>query len=193
MCVLGASRHLTIERDGCYGDGGACFTRNDGLSGRMREISQHGQSERYVHRVVGINGRLDSIQAAILLAKLPHLAWELEARAAVAERYDDGLRGIVRLPRTAAGNTHVYAQYTIEVDNRDRFRKVLEAFGIQTAIHYPTPLHLQPAYSNGLGLGAFPVSERAAGRVVSLPLHPYLQESDQDRVIAAVKKAALDC
>ncbi len=193
LCAIATTSFFPSKPLGCYGDGGACFTSNDDLAKRMREISQHGQSERYIHQVVGINGRLDSIQAAILSAKLPHLSWELHARVAVAARYEKALAGIVKVPRTSPGNSHVYAQYTIEVSNRARFRQVLESLCVPTAVHYPVPLHRQPAYCKDFEPGAFPIAEQAATRVVSLPLHPYLEEGVQERVIAAVKEAAQEC
>jgi UDP-2-acetamido-2-deoxy-ribo-hexuluronate aminotransferase len=176
---------------GCYGDGGACFTDDDGLAARMRQIRVHGQDRRYHHPIIGLNGRLDTLQAAILIAKLEVFDREVEARQRVASRYESALSAVVRTPQVLSGNTSVYAQYTIEVDNRDRFVASLKLDGIPTAVHYPIPLNLQPAFADlGQGPGSFPNAEDAARRVVSLPMHPYLSESDQRRICESVRAAA---
>ena len=158
---------------GCYGDGGACFTDDDELAIRIRQIRVHGQDRRYHHPIIGVNGRLDTLQAAILLAKLEVFDEEVAARQRVASRYASALSAVVRPPELLPGNTSVYAQYTIEVDDRDRFVAALKKEGIPTAVHYPIPLNLQPAFASlGRGPGSFPHAEHAAGRVVSLPMHP---------------------
>lgn len=175
---------------GCYGDGGACFTSDDKLAQAMREIHLHGQDRRYHHPRIGLNGRLDTLQAAVLLAKLEIFPAEVEARARIGARYSEQLGAIARTPILAKGNSSVFAQYTIEVEQRDAFCASLQAQGVPTAVHYPIPLHLQPAFASlNLGLGAFPVAERAAARVVSLPMFPDMQDDQQDRVIAAVRQA----
>jgi UDP-2-acetamido-2-deoxy-ribo-hexuluronate aminotransferase len=175
---------------GGYGDGGACFTNDDGLAKAMREIHLHGQDRRYHHPRIGLNGRLDTLQAAILLVKLSVFDAEVEARARIGQRYSQALRDIVRTPQIVEGNTSVYAQYTIEVDARDGFCKSLQDAGIPTAVHYPVPLHLQPAFAVlGKLVGSFPVAEAAADRVVSLPMHADLDQEQQDKVIAAVHQA----
>jgi UDP-2-acetamido-2-deoxy-ribo-hexuluronate aminotransferase len=175
---------------GCYGDGGACFTDDDGLAARMRQIRVHGQDRRYHHPIIGLNGRLDTLQAAILIAKLEVFDREVEARQRVASRYESALSTVVRTPQVLPGNTSVYAQYTIEVDDRDGFVAALKQDGIPTAVHYPIPLNLQPAFADlQQGPGSFPNAEAAARRVVSLPMHPYLSDADQrvicERVLAA--------
>jgi UDP-2-acetamido-2-deoxy-ribo-hexuluronate aminotransferase len=173
---------------GCYGDGGACFTDDDQLAERMRQIRVHGQSKRYYHPIIGMNGRLDTLQAAVLLAKLETLDEELAARARVGERYTKLLAGAVRTPYIEPHNGCVYAQYTIEVDDRAEVQARLKAEGIPTAVHYPVPLNLQPAFAYlGQGEGSFPRSEAAARRVMSLPMHPFLDAATQDGIVAAVK------
>jgi UDP-2-acetamido-2-deoxy-ribo-hexuluronate aminotransferase len=156
----------------------------------MREIRNHGQESRYRHVRLGLNGRLDTIQAAVLLSKLEVFDREMELRAEVAGRYRERLAGIARTPWIAEGNRSAYAQYTVEVENRDRIADALRREGIPTAIHYPVPAHLQPAFrSLGHKAGEFPVSERAAGRVLSLPMHPYMSAGEQDRVCEALRQA----
>lgn len=173
---------------GCYGDGGACFTEDDDLAARMRQIRVHGQDRRYHHPIIGVNGRLDTLQAAILLAKLEVFDNEVAARQRVANFYGSALSAVVRTPQLLSGNTSVYAQYTIEVDERDRFVTALKEDGIPTAVHYPIPLNLQPAFADlRQGPGSFPNAEAASGHVVSLPMHPYLSEAEQGTICEAVR------
>ena len=176
---------------GCYGDGGACFTDDDALAQRMSQIRLHGQSKRYYHPIIGMNGRLDTLQAAVLLAKLETLEEELAARQRIGARYSKQLAGAAKTPVVAAHNTHVYAQYTIQVDNRDQVQAKLKEQGIPTAVHYPVPLNMQPAFASlGQGEGSFPLSDAAARRVMSLPMDAFLDEATQDRIVAAVRAAA---
>lgn len=175
---------------GCYGDGGACFTDDDALAARLRRIRDHGQDGRYHHSVLGINGRLDSLQAAVLLAKMSLFPGEVEARARAGARYDSLLGPGVNVPRVAPHNSSVYAQYTLRVPDREAFQAAMKAQGVPTAVHYPKPLHLQPAFAFlRQPLGALPVAERAAAEVVSLPMHPYLSDTDAEAVAAAVHQA----
>jgi UDP-2-acetamido-2-deoxy-ribo-hexuluronate aminotransferase len=164
----------------------------------MREIRVHGQDRRYHHARLGINGRLDTLQAAVLLAKLEVFDDEVAARMRIGGRYSEMIAEAFRdeadparrvtTPLLAPGCTSVYAQYTIEVANRDQVAEGLKAQGIPTAIHYPVPLHLQPVFADlGQGAGAFPVSEEAGRRVLSLPMHPYLTEAQQARVVQALR------
>lgn len=177
---------------GCYGDGGACFTNDDNLATAMREIRVHGQDRRYHHPRIGLNGRLDTLQAAVLLAKLTIFGDELQARQRVAARYRELLRGVVQTPHMESYNTSVYAQYTIEIDDRDAMAEALKARGIPTAVHYPMPLHLQPAFRGlGQGPGSFPIAEAAAQRVLSLPMHPYLTEEQLRRICTAVETSLM--
>lgn len=176
---------------GCYGDGGALFTSDDDLNEKMRAIRTHGGIKRHHHPLLGMNGRFDTLQAAVLLAKLPHFAAEVGARGRIGARYTEQLRGFVGVPEVAVGNTHVYAQYTIRVANRDELGVKLKEDGIPSAVYYPKCLHEQPVFASlGYEWGNFPESERASREVISLPMHPYLTDAEQDKVIAAVKKHA---
>jgi UDP-2-acetamido-2-deoxy-ribo-hexuluronate aminotransferase len=176
---------------GCYGDGGACFTDDDALAARMAQIRVHGQSKRYYHPIIGMNGRLDTLQAAVLLAKLDTLEGDLAARVRIGTRYSQKLAGAVKTPVIAPGNVSAYAQYTIEVDGREQVQAKLKEQGIPTAVHYPVPLNMQPAFASlGQGEGTFPKSDYAARRVMSLPMDAFLDEATQDRIVAAVRAAA---
>ena len=190
---IGCTSFFPSKPLGCYGDGGACFTDDDALAKRMREIRVHGQDRRYHHPVLGLNGRMDTLQCAVLLAKLPAFEDELVAREAAGERYSDLLRaasGRVVTPLITDGSRSVYAQYTVELDDREHARQALESVGIPTAVHYPIPLHLQPAFAAlGYGPGSFPVAERAAARVLSLPLHPFLDPMTQQRVVTTLMES----
>ncbi|MEI6515357.1 MAG: DegT/DnrJ/EryC1/StrS family aminotransferase [bacterium] len=168
---------------GCFGDGGALFTDDDALAVTMRTIRSHGGLQRHHHPLIGMNGRLDTLQAAVLLAKLPHFEWEVMRRNEIGARYTHLLRGKVAVPEVMPGNTHVYAQYTIRAPNRDALGAKLKEAGIPTAVYYPKCLHEQPAFaSSGYKFGDFPVSEQASREVLSLPMHPFLTESEQDSV-----------
>ena len=178
---------------GCYGDGGAVFTDDDELADVMRSLRVHGQgTDKYDNVRIGINGRLDTIQAAILIEKLKIFPDEIAARDRVAMRYNELLRPMAIVPEVPRDLTSVWAQYTLRIRgfDRDAFQSDLKAAGIPTAVYYPKPLHRQTAYKaypvagNGL-----PVSERLADEVVSLPMHPYLTEEVQDRIVRAVRDA----
>jgi len=171
---------------GCYGDGGAIFTNDDELAIVLRQISRHGQDRRYHHIRVGVNSRLDTLQAAILLPKLEIFEEEIQQRQQVAHRYDSLLNtgNISTTPHIAPQNTSVYAQYTIRVNERARVQDRLKAVGIPTAVHYPIPLNKQPAVADGAIL--LPVGDEVAEQVVSLPMHPYLACADQERIVAAL-------
>lgn len=175
---------------GCYGDGGAVFTNDTSLAEAMEAIRNHGGLRRHEHTLVGMNGRFDSIQAAVLLAKLPHFQEEVEARGRIGARYSDLLSDACRTPQIRPGNTHVYAQYTIRVRERDRVAEHLKSQGIPTAVYYPKCLHEQPVFAHlGHKLGDFPVAEAASREVLSLPMHPFLKETEQDRIADAVRSA----
>ena len=173
---------------GCYGDGGAIFTDDDGLAETLRSIRIHGQGrDKYENVRIGLNGRLDTLQAAILIEKLSIFEDELERRQAVADRYAQGLAGTCGVPHLGAGARSAWAQYTITVAARDRVAAQLGGAGIPTAVYYPIPLNRQQAYrACPVGPGGVPVSERLAQQVLSLPMHPYLEPAVQDRIIAAV-------
>jgi dTDP-4-amino-4,6-dideoxygalactose transaminase len=173
---------------GCYGDGGAVFTDDDELAEAMRSIRVHGQGEnKYDNVRLGINGRLDTMQAAVLIEKLSIFDDELAARDRIAQRYSNGLGNHVTVPRLPDGCTSAWAQYTILLDQRDRVAAELKAQGIPTAIYYPIPLNQQTGYRDypTIADGA-PNSQWLAERVLSLPMHPYLDEETQTRIIAAV-------
>jgi UDP-2-acetamido-2-deoxy-ribo-hexuluronate aminotransferase len=192
LSMLGATSFFPSKPLGCYGEGGAVFTNDDGLAQAMREIRHHGQSGRYHHTRIGINGRLDSIQCAVLLAKFERFEWEVAERARIGARYDallSGLAPAIRLVNVRPDRTSVFAQYTLLVENRAELERALKAAGIPTAIHYPSSLHQQPAYSAGWEDVSFPVAERLASEVISLPMHPYLDAATQDRIVAAVRAA----
>ncbi len=173
---------------GCFGDGGALFTGDSGLADKMRAIRTHGGIKRHHHPLLGMNGRLDTLQAAVLLAKLPRFEEEVAARGRIGARYSKLLRDTCTVPEVSPGNTHVYAQYTIRVPDRDAVAQDLKQLGIPTAVYYPKCLHEQPVFAGlGYSMGDFPNSEAASRDVLSLPMHPFLSEQDQDVVIAAVK------
>jgi len=177
---------------GAYGDAGAVTTDDLALDTRIRALRQYGEVTRYVHAAPGFNSRLDALQAVVLRAKLVHLAAGNEARRRAAARYDAMLAELapVERPRTLTGNHHVYHLYVVQLPERDRVLAHLRAAGIGAAVHYPVPLHLQGALAAlGHGPGDFPVAERAAARLLSLPLCPELDEARQDRVVAALARA----
>lgn len=199
---IGSTSFFPSKPLGAYGDAGALFTNDDHLAKLMREIRVHGQDRRYHHPRLGINGRLDTLQAAILLSKMEVFEDEVQARARLGARYTELLheafagQSMIKTPIVEANNLSVYAQYTIEVphenDGRTQFEKRMKEQGIPTAVHYPLSLHQQPVFA-GLGYktGDFPVSERMAARVVSLPMHPYLTDDQQQQVVSAVRRALL--
>lgn len=185
LSAIGCTSFFPSKPLGGYGDGGACFTNDDGLAKTMSEIRNHGQDRRYHHPLVGVNGRLDSLQAAALLAKLPIFADEVERRARIGARYSELLKDVAVTPFVEEHNLSVYAQYTIQVDDRDAVQEALAAENIPTAVHYPVPLNKQPALLDEAAV--LPVSDAVADKVMSLPMHPYLSEDDQDAVVAAVR------
>ena len=179
---------------GCFGDGGAIFTDDADLAETLRSIRVHGQgADKYDNVRLGLTGRLDTMQAAILIEKLKIFEDEIAARNRVADRYARGLGNLVTVPRLASGCTSVWAQYTIRLPkgtDRDGFAAALKAQGIPTAIYYPKSMHQQTAYREfPVAEGGLPVSERLSEDVISLPMHAYLDEPTQDRVIAAVRGA----
>jgi len=187
---IGSTSFYPAKPLGCYGDGGALFTHDDALADKMRALRVHGGLKRHEHPLIGMNGRFDTLQAAVLLAKLPHFDAELSERRRIGARYSDALRAVCPVPEVMPGNTHVYAQYTIRMPRRDALAEQLKTRGIPTAVYYPKCLHEQPAFAAcGYRWGDFPVSEMASREVLSLPMHPFLTEPDQDRVITAVREA----
>jgi dTDP-4-amino-4,6-dideoxygalactose transaminase len=178
---------------GCYGDGGAIFTDSDELAEVLRSIRVHGQgADKYDNERIGLNGRMDTIQAAVLIEKLKIFSDEIAARERVARRYNDLLRDAAIVPEVTEGNSSVWAQYTLRIPGFDRpgFQAALKSRGIPTAIYYPKPLHRQTAYKHYPTAGnGLPVSDRLAAEVISLPMHPYLSEELQDRIVEAARSA----
>lgn len=190
LTSIGCTSFFPSKPLGCYGDGGACFTDDDTLADALREIRVHGQRERYVHTRLGINGRLDAMQCAVLLAKLDIFGEEIALRQAAAARYTTLITAQIpglQPPAVLPNRSSVWAQYTLRLPRRAEVQKALQAQGIPTAVHYPLPLHLQPVFASlGLPAGTLPVAERAAQEVMSLPMHPYLDAVAQDGVVKAL-------
>ena len=186
LCDIGCTSFFPSKPLGCYGDGGAIFTSDPDLARVMRQIARHGQDRRYHHVRVGINSRLDTIQAAVLLAKLDVFEQELDARQMLAARYTQGFSeaGFDNVPCIPQGYRSAWAQYTIRVKNRDAVQEKLKAAGVPTAVHYPIPLNRQPAVSDDAA--HLPIGDLVACEVMSLPMSGYLLESDQKHVIGAL-------
>ena len=189
LADVAATSFFPAKPLGGYGDGGAIFTDDDQLAAVLRSIRIHGQgSDRYDNIRIGLNGRLDTLQAAIILVKMDIFAQEIEARQIVARRYSTGLAKLVEVPFVAPDCTSVWAQYSLLSDQRGVLQERLKAAGIPTAIYYPLPLHLQGAFMHlGYQPGDFPISEKAAKRIFSLPMHPYLTLNDQSRIMDVFK------
>ena len=185
---IAATSFFPTKPLGCYGDGGAVFTDNEKLAKKLRSIRVHGKGDhKYDNVRIGINGRLDTLQAAILLEKLAIFGKEIELRNEVAQRYSAGLRGRVKIPIVKPDRTSVWAQYSLLSDRRDELLAQLRAKGVPTAIYYPKPLHLQTAYASlDYKQGDFPVAEQISGKIFSVPMHPYLSSDDQQHVISAM-------
>ncbi len=190
---LTATSFFPAKPLGCYGDGGAVLTDDDDTAATLRSLRVHGQgSDKYDNVRIGLASRLDTIQAAVLREKLKIFPEEIEARNAAARRYADALGNLVTVPRTPEGFVSVWAQYTIRLPNgrREAFAASLRAEGVPTAIYYPIPLHRQHAYKHyPVGDGGMAVSERLAAEVISLPMHAYLDEATQDRIVDATRRA----
>jgi UDP-2-acetamido-2-deoxy-ribo-hexuluronate aminotransferase len=191
LSTFGCTSFFPSKPLGCYGDGGALFTDDDALAQAAREIRVHGQSGRYHHTRIGVGGRMDTLQCAIVLAKLPRFAWELERRRALGARYAHLLQGIpgLRLLSVRPDRDCVWGQYTVFVENRPAVQAALKDAGIPTAIHYPRPLHHQPAYAAHCCPECCSVSLQVSQQVLSLPMSADLAEADQDRVAAALRSA----
>jgi UDP-2-acetamido-2-deoxy-ribo-hexuluronate aminotransferase len=190
LSTIGCTSFFPSKPLGCYGDGGAIFTNDDSLAQAMREIRVHGQSQRYVHTRVGVGGRMDTLQCAIVLAKLERFEWEVQQRHEIGERYHQCLdqAGIDRIQQRPE-RTSVYAQYTVMVPNREALQKRLTEVGIPTAVHYPVPLNEQPAYKHLCCPDCTPVAQQLAKRVMSLPMSPDLDDDGAAKVVKAVELA----
>jgi UDP-2-acetamido-2-deoxy-ribo-hexuluronate aminotransferase len=196
LSLIGATSFFPSKPLGCYGDGGALFTDDEALAKAMREIRTHGQERRYYHTRIGVGGRMDTLQCAIVLAKLDHFAHELEMRQEVARRYDALLAphgDLVRRVAVKSDRTSAYAQYSVLVAQRDDVAQKLAADGIPTAVHYPIPIHRQPAYTRYASAEAFPISNRLAERMLNLPMHAYLEAGAQERIVESLVRAACAC
>jgi len=192
VSTIAATSFFPSKPLGCYGDGGALFTSDAALAQAMREIRVHGQSGRYHHTRVGVGGRMDTLQCAVVLGKLPRFSWELQRRQELAARYAHLIRASgapVQLLAVRPDRDCVWAQYTVMVDNRAAVQKALQALGVPTAVHYPKPLHHQPAYAGDCCPECNPHSITAGQRVMSLPMSADLSVADQDRVVAALAEA----
>ncbi len=207
LSTIGCTSFFPSKPLGCYGDGGALFTNDDTIATACREIRVHGQSKRYVHTRVGVGGRMDTLQCAVVLAKWPRFAWECEARGKIGARYTrrihEKVRGARAVEAADAGTkidairtlnlgperSSVYAQYTILVPDREAMQARLRSAGIPTAVHYPLPLNQQPAYEHLCCADCTPFSAWMARHVMSLPMGPDLSESDMDKVIAALSQS----
>jgi len=192
LSAIGCTSFFPSKPLGAYGDGGAIFTDDDAIAKASTEIRVHGQSTRYYHTRIGLGGRMDTIQCAVLLAKLDRFDWEVLQRIALGARYAERIRASgarAELVTVRPDRTSVWAQYTVLVDDRDGVQERLRQQGIPTAVHYPRPLHQQPAYEKLCDAKSFPVSERLASRVISLPMSADLSDADMNQVVQALAKA----
>ena len=193
LTTIGCTSFFPSKPLGCYGDGGACFTNDDALAAAINEIRLHGQSKRYYHTRLGINGRFDTLQAAFLLEKLALFPEEVQLRQDVAKRYAQLLPKSIQTPSIKSHNLSVFAQYTIEVEDRDHIQRSLQEQGIPTAVHYPVGLHEQPILKQMYpGELHYPCTEHAAKHVLSLPMHPYLNIKDQQLIAEALEKVLVE-
>jgi UDP-2-acetamido-2-deoxy-ribo-hexuluronate aminotransferase len=190
LSTFGCTSFFPSKPLGCYGDGGAIFTSDDALAQAAREIRVHGQSARYTHTRVGVGGRMDTLQCAVVLAKLGRLDWELQRRHEIGAIYHRRLAGLNLTTLTVRPDRDcVWGQYTVRVPDRAQVQAVLAEAGVPTAVHYPKPLHRQPAYQKFGDTDGCPLAVAAADEVMSLPMSADLSEADQDRVVAALAAA----
>jgi UDP-2-acetamido-2-deoxy-ribo-hexuluronate aminotransferase len=195
LSTVGCTSFFPSKPLGCYGDGGAIFTDDAQLAEACREIRVHGQSGRYHHTRVGVGGRMDTIQSAILLAKLKRFPWELSRRTELGQRYGERIRRSGSQAQPLAlrpDRTSAWAQYTVLLSDRDRVQSSLQQRGIPTAVHYPRGMHQQPAYAHYFSGASFPVSELLAGQVLSLPFSADLSDAQLDQVVSELAQADVD-
>lgn len=193
LSELGCTSFFPSKPLGCYGDGGAVFTNDDHLAKFLKEIRVHGQTGRYLHTSLGINGRFDTLQAAILLEKLTIFGEEIKKRQEIGDYYNHLLEKHVGVTKIAQHNTCVFAQYTIRIKNRDEFCNKLQKAGIPTAVHYPIPLTKQPLIQTmACAQVSLPHTEQAANEVVSLPMHPYLSSAEIEKISQVVAESILE-
>ncbi|OGB31151.1 MAG: aminotransferase DegT [Burkholderiales bacterium RIFCSPLOWO2_12_FULL_61_40] len=192
LSTIGCTSFFPSKPLGCYGDGGAIFTNDDALAKAMREVRVHGQERRYYHTRIGVGGRMDTLQCAVVLAKLDHFDWEIEQRLQAGERYLELLNNLLSVQQLTvrADRSCVWGQFTVQVENREVVLERLKNAGVPTAVHYPVPLHQQPAYRDLCRIsGSLKNAEAVAARVFSLPMHPYIELATQERIINAVAEA----
>jgi UDP-2-acetamido-2-deoxy-ribo-hexuluronate aminotransferase len=191
MGTIGSTSFFPSKNLGCFGDGGALLTNDEKLATKIKMVANHGQQQKYHHDVVGINSRLDTLQAAILEVKLKYLDEYAQRRNEAAKRYDEALAGNkgMTIPFRSAYSTHVFHQYTLTTDRRDELKSYLEQYGIPSMIYYPVPLHLQKAYRrNGFDEGSFPTTERLSKTVISIPIHTEMDEETVDYICSTINK-----
>ncbi len=190
LSLVGSTSFFPAKPLGCYGDGGAVFTDDQALYTKMSQIRVHGQEKRYYHTMIGINGRLDTIQCAVILEKLKRYDWEVRKRQEIASRFNEAFTSlkVLTAPVVKKDRGSVWAQYTVLVDHRDDFAARLKEKGVPTSVHYPTPLHWQPVYQHLKERTHCPVSEKIAAKVISLPIYPDMSDEIQMRIIKAVKE-----
>jgi UDP-2-acetamido-2-deoxy-ribo-hexuluronate aminotransferase len=190
LSTIGCTSFFPSKPLGCYGDGGAMFTNDDALAQASREIRVHGQSGRYHHTRVGVGGRMDTLQCAVVLAKLERFEWELDRRRELGARYGQLLAGVPGVATLAVRPDRdcVWGQYTVLVDRRAAVQAALQSDGVPTAVHYPKPLHRQPAYERWVPPMACPHAEEVAARVLSLPMSADLAEADQAGVARSIRR-----
>ena len=186
LSKIGCTSFFPSKPLGCFGDGGAIFTNDDELAQAMREIRVHGQSKRYVHTRIGVGGRMDTLQCAIVLAKLDRFDWEIEQRLMIGTQYNKLLNGKVKLVTQRPDRTSVFAQFTVFVSEREHVQLSLKEKGIPTSVHYPVPMHLQPAYQDLCCPECCPESVKASERVMSLPMYPDMKISTQMMIVDAL-------
>lgn len=190
LSAIGCTSFFPSKPLGCYGDGGAIFTSDDALAKTMREIRVHGQERRYVHTRVGVGGRMDTLQCAVVLAKLERFEWEVGQRLKIGSLYNELFTGKVPAVTQRQNRTSVFAQYTVIVENRNQVQEKLKVAGVPTAVHYPVPLHLQPAYKDHCRVHrGVPLAEKMAERVMSLPMSADLAETDLRHIVQALISA----
>jgi UDP-2-acetamido-2-deoxy-ribo-hexuluronate aminotransferase len=195
LSTIGCTSFFPSKPLGCYGDGGAIFTDDDNLAKAMREIRVHGQERRYYHTRIGVGGRMDTLQCAIMLAKLDCFDWELEQRFAAGRRYGELLKDVAGVGQLTIRSDRdcVWGQFTLQVENRYKVLEALKNSEVPTAVHYPIPIHQQPAYKDLCRIvGILENSEHVAHRVFSLPMHPYIEESTQKDIVRELKRV-LSC
>ena len=189
LSTIGCTSFFPAKPLGCYGDGGAVFTSDENLALKIKQLRVHGQDRRYHHKYIGMGARLDTIQAAVLLAKLPHYEEEIKLREKVALKYSEKLKdtGVIT-PKIKNDRSSVWAQYSIRVKNRDALQTYLKEKGIPTAVHYPMPLHMQECFSYlNYKEGDFPISEKISKEIMSLPMNPFLTDEEIEYIVNSIR------